>query len=191
MSNTATRSRTRKTLGVAGNLLLAIVFLGSAAFVLPSLLGYQRYVITSGSMTGTYDVGSIVFDKMVPTHDLAVGDVITYLPPPASGVPHLVTHRIVSIRQHDGRPVYRTKGDANPQRDPWVFHLDSSVQPQVRFSVPYAGYAFLALADRDTRMLVIGIPAGLIALLSLVEVGRALRPRRPEPAADAQPVAAH
>src|SRR3954469_22752147 len=76
---------------IAANLGLAALFLGSVAFLLPSLLGYDRYVITSGSMTGTFDIGSIVFDKPVPTADLAVGDVITYLPPESAGVPHLVT----------------------------------------------------------------------------------------------------
>jgi signal peptidase I len=41
--------------------------------LLPVAFGYQRYVITSGSMTGTCDQGSIVFDKTVPTSDLEVG----------------------------------------------------------------------------------------------------------------------
>ena len=45
-------------------LLLALTVL------VPALLGYQRYVITSGSMTGTYDRGSLVFDKVVPTSSL-------------------------------------------------------------------------------------------------------------------------
>ena len=48
----------------------------------------------------------------------------------------------------------------------------------VEHTVPLVGYAFIALADRDTRMLLVGGPAGLIALLALVEVGKALRPRR-------------
>jgi signal peptidase len=39
----------------------------------------------------------------------------------------------------------------------------------------------MALADRGTRMALIGIPAGLIALWSLVELVRALRPRRETP----------
>jgi signal peptidase I len=172
----------KRTGRIAANLGLAALFLGSVAFLLPSLLGYDRYVITSGSMTGTFDIGSIVFDKPVPVADLAVGDVITYQPPESSGIPHLVTHRIVSIRpSRTGAPTFRTQGDANPQRDPWIFQLDRADQAEVQFGVPYAGYLFLALADRHTRMLVIGIPAALIALVSLLEVARALRPERSEP----------
>src|SRR3954463_16486452 len=177
----------KRTGRIAANLGLAALFLGSVAFLLPSLLGYDRYVITSGSMTGTFDIGSIVFDKPVPVTDLAVGDVITYQPPEDSGIPHLVTHRIISIRRSaTSGTVFRTQGDANSQRDPWKFQLDRPEQAKVQFGVPYAGYLFLALADRHTRMLFIGIPAGLIALLSLVEVAKALRSEgggRTEPAA--------
>ena len=57
--------------------------------------------------------------------------------------------------------------------DPWKFSLTSGEQPVVEFTVPYAGHVFIALADRDTRMLVIGGPALLIALLALGELVRA------------------
>ena len=87
---------------------------------------------------------------------------------------HLVTHRIVSIH---GK-TYRTKGDAVPQRDPWKFQLNAPVQARVKFSVPYAGYVFIALADRTIRMAVIGVPAGLITLMSLLQVIGQVR-RRP------------
>ena len=137
-------------------------------------MGLQRYVIMGGSMTGTYDLGSVVFEEVVPTSELQVGDVITYVPPADSGITTLVTHRIVSI---DGDE-YRTKGDANPDVDPWTFQLTAATQPSVVAHVPYVGFAFMALADRGTRMALIGIPAGLIALWSLVELVRALRPRR-------------
>src|SRR5215211_1501787 len=72
----------------------------AATMLLPAAFGYQRYVITGGSMQGTYDRGSIVFDKAVPVSDLEVGDVITYTPPASSGVDGLITHRIVPISNH-------------------------------------------------------------------------------------------
>ncbi len=169
---------TRRLARAAGTLTLVAVSLGALAFVLPSSLGFQRYVITGGSMTGTYDKGSIVFEREVPAHELTVGDVITYQPPAASGVTTLVTHRVIRITHDDkGNQVLRTQGDANPDPDPWRFSLTSEQQPVVAFSVPYAGYALIALADRETRMLVIGVPAGLIALLSLGQLVVALRSR--------------
>ena len=53
--------------------------------------------------------------------------------------------------------------------------LTPSAPPSSSSSVPLAGYVLIALADRDIRMLVIGIPAGLVALGALVELVSALR----------------
>jgi signal peptidase len=136
----------------------------AATMLLPPLLGYERYVLTGGSMDGTYDRGSIVFDREVPVVDLRVGDVITYKPPPESGLEGLVTHRIASVRDDEGVPTFVTKGDANEDRDPWRFTLDQPTQAKVEFHVPYVGYALAALSVREVRMLVIGLPALLIAV---------------------------
>ena len=77
---------------------LTVVVAGVALFVLlPSLLGYERYVIESGSMEPTLSVGTVVYAKAQPPEALAVGDIITYQPPPETKVDDLVTHRIVEI----------------------------------------------------------------------------------------------
>ena len=69
----------------------------AALMFVPGLLGLDRYVITGGSMSGTFERGALVFERQVPVSDLRVGDIITYLPPSESGLTELVTHRIVSI----------------------------------------------------------------------------------------------
>jgi signal peptidase len=143
--------------------------------LLPSVFGWQRYAIVSGSMTGTYDRGSLVLDEVVPVGDLRVGDVITYLPPAGSGPDHLITHRIAFIgRDSAGARVYRTKGDANATADPWTFRLGEPTQARVRAGVPYVGFLLSALSRRDVRTLVITLPALLIALCALVGLWRAL-----------------
>lgn len=149
-----------------------VVLAAIASLAVPSFLGYDRYSIVSGSMTGTYDKGSVVFDKPKPTSQLKVGDVITYTPPIQTGVNHLVTHRIHSIKLADDgvTRVYRTKGDFNPGADPWTFALNAPTQNTVRFSVPYVGYALIALANPHIRMYIIGVPALLIALLSVLDL---------------------
>jgi signal peptidase len=123
-------------------------------------------------MTGTFNQGSVIFDKPVATADLKVGDIITYVPPAATGVNHLVSHRVDSIKLADDgvTRVFRTKGDANPGPDPWTFSLNAPTQNVERFSVPYVGYALIALANPHVRMLLIGVPAGFIALMSLLDL---------------------
>ena len=156
---------------------LCAACLGLAGLMLlPGLLGYQRYVITSGSMTGTYDRGSIVFDDVVAVSDLRVGDAITYTPPLGSGPSGRITHRIVWIGSDQfGRSALRTQGDANESADPWTFTLDGPTQARVAFHVPYVGYVLSALAIRQARMLLIGLPALLIAVAIVLSFRRDVR----------------
>jgi signal peptidase I len=151
----------------------AALALGLCVLV-PALLGFQRYVITSGSMSGTYDRGSLVFDRVVGTSSLKAGDVITFRPPGQTG---LVTHRILSVRSVRGQRVLRTKGDANREPDVWgPFALRGAKQARVAFHIPYVGYALGALSERRVRMVVIGLPALLIALAALAGLWRASAP---------------
>lgn len=158
------------------------MFAGIAALLVPSLLGFDRYVIVSGSMHPLLDRGSVVFSKPEAVDQLKVGDIITYQPPASTGVNHLVTHRLSYAKvAADGTRTFRTKGDANPGNDPWTFNLINQKQNVYRFSVPLVGYALLALANPHMRMLVIGIPAAVIALASLAELVRNWN-RDPQPA---------
>jgi signal peptidase I len=169
-------ARVVSTLAVATGLVFGLVLIA------PALLGWQRYVIVSGSMTGTYDRGSLVMDQVVPVSSLKVGDVITYRPPAGSGPEGLVTHRIASITADKlGHQVFRTKGDANAAADPWTFSLPNREQARVRVGIPYAGFVLAALSRRDLRMLVVGVPAAFIALMTLAGLWRDTG-RRPEAA---------
>jgi len=180
---TTNHSRPRRRGRILVNLLCLAVMLFAVAFIVPAAFGYQRYVITGGSMGGSLGVGSVAFEEVVPVADLRVGDVITYQPPADAGIDHLVTHRIVSIEGD----VYRTQGDANSDVDPWTFQLTSTSQSRVSYSVPYVGYVFLVLQDRTMRMVLIGLPAGVIALISLGQLVRGLRRRPGQPANGAVP----
>jgi signal peptidase I len=177
-------SSRRRAGTVLASLLCAACLALAGLMILPGLLGYQRYVITSGSMTGTYDRGSVVFDDVVPVSDLRVGDVITYTPPPGSGPKGLVTHRIAWIGSDQlGRRVLRTKGDANEAVDPWSFTLDGETQARVAFHVPYVGYVLAALSIQKLRIIVIGLPALLIAFAILAGLRRDARKERIAPEA--------
>src|SRR5215218_4626181 len=155
-------------------LLIAAGILFGAFLVGPALMGWERYVIVSGSMTGTYDRGSLVFDEVVPTTSLKVGDVITYRPPQGAGPDGLVTHRIAKIRKDrkSSLTVYRTRGDANEAIDPWTFTLPEKEQARVKVGIPHVGFVLAALAQREIRMLIVGFPALLIAVFVMAGLWR-------------------
>lgn len=166
---------------IANSALVALFAMG-AVMLVPAALGYERYVLVSGSMSGTYDTGSVVFAKERPVDTLRVGDVITYAPPAGSTPMELVTHRIASIgRNAFGTKVFRTKGDANQAIDPWRFTLDAPTQAVVSFHVPHVGHAISALSDRNTRMLIIGLPALLVAIAAVGGLFRDARRERLAP----------
>lgn len=186
-------ARTVKALGNTAVVIAAVVAGVVAALMLvPGLMGYDRYVITGGSMSGTFERGSLVLERQVPVNELQPGDIITYLPPAESGITELVTHRIVSVEPNpDGTAsrVFQTKGDANASIDPWTFTLADTVQPRVEGWIPVAGWVFIALSAPGIRMLAIGVPAAVIALLFLRDLVRAGRRRDEgaESAADLSP----
>ena len=170
--NRRARTRIGRAGRIASGAAIAIAALAALLVLTPSVIGWQRYAIVSGSMSGTYDKGSLVLDEVVPVTDLKVGDVITYTPPTGD---HLITHRIAWVgRDGSGARVYRTRGDANPIADPWTFKLDRPEQARVRFGVPFAGYALGGLGRRDVRLALIAFPAVLIAAFNLAGLWRRL-----------------
>ena len=177
-------ARLRHRLGqTAATLVLLAFFALAGVLLLPAAAGYQRYVIQTGSMTGTLDPGSLIYDKAVPVSALKKGDVITYGPP---GAKHqdikLVTHRIHSIDRVAGRFAIRTKGDANNAPDPWTFTPQRPTLPRVDGHLPYLGYAYAELNTRQGRLVAFAIPALLIALFTIIglwrEAGEDVRRRR-------------
>jgi signal peptidase len=170
----------RRAPAVGVNVLLVITVLAGLVWLGSGPAGFQHYVITGGSMSGTIDKGSVVFEREVDVQDLRVGDIITYQPPASSGVHSLVTHRVVSIQPgRDSSLVLRTRGDANGDVDPWAFSIDQGSVPVVTYSFPVVGKALIALANPDFRRLALGVPALLIALFAAAELVRSIRRPRP------------
>lgn len=171
------RSKRSRRFRKGGRVALNFVFLIMIGCVLimvgPALLGYHRYVILTGSMTGTYDRGSIVYDTQVPVSSLKVGDPITYDPPPGFTSQTRVTHRIWYIhRGPDGARVFKTKGDANKHPDVWKFTLNRPMQDRVAFHIPEVGYLFLMLSIKEFRLVLVGVPALIIGLIMMRKLWR-------------------
>jgi signal peptidase I len=160
---------------LAGKLLTALcaaaLLVVVALVLVPGLLGLQRFVITGGSMTGTIPKGAIIYSKVVPATTLRVGDIITFTPP---GYDEAVTHRIIGVEQApDGQTAYRTKGDFNEIADPWnPVTLNEPRQARYVFQVPLLGYVLAALGTRSARIMLVALPAFLIALSILWSLWR-------------------
>lgn len=165
--------RVLRLLAAAGLTTLLVI---AVLILVPPLLGYQRYVITGGSMGGALPQGSIAYDEVVPTEHIRVGDVITYRPPNRD---RLLTHRVVWIgRERGGVRLYRTRGDASPAADPKAILLPNDGQARMVFHVPLVGYLVAALSVRAVRIAAIGVPALAIAATAFAGLWRRRRRKR-------------
>ena len=141
--------------------LVVIVVVMAVALVGVRLVGVQPYYIMSGSMTPTYEVGSLIYVKTVDPYALESGDVITFM----LNEDTVATHRIVEVipDEEDSTVVrFRTKGDANAAEDASLVHYKNVIGSPI-FTIPYLGY--VANYVQNPPGTYIAISAGAILLL--------------------------
>ena len=170
-----------------GRLVLSVALLGpvSVLVLLPVGLGLERYVMTGDSMGGALGRGSVAFERVVPLSDLRVGDVITYPRPDQADDAGMVTHRVVSL---DAEGIV-TRGDAEPEVDPWVLRPESPTVSRVEFAVPWVGWPYLVVF-RPWGWAAVVVGAALLLLgLTRRRPQSAERAAAPGPAEPFQPAA--
>jgi signal peptidase I len=145
-------------------LFTGVAVLAAVAVGVLGWAGYRPEPVLSGSMEPFMPTGSLIVVKRVPASTVKVGDVITFQRP---GSNDMLTHRVVKIERHDGRPVYTTKGDANEAADPFPLRLPGEVGAHVT-TVPELGRVALAINQHEVR-------GGLIAIFTLLLLLATLR----------------
>jgi signal peptidase len=145
----------------------------------PVLAGYRSFTVMSGSMRPTLGVGDVVVTRKIAARNARVGDVITF--PDPEDRTRLITHRVTTLHIAGERVFVSTKGDANNHAERWNVPADGHVG-RVAYHLPLIGYGLVWTNGRNARLLLVVIPA---VLLACIELGRIWRPRRPEPEASA------
>ena len=149
-------------------ILVGIVVLLAVALVGVRLIGLQPFVVLSGSMRPTYEVGSLIYVKSVDYKDLKVGDPITYM----ISQDTVVTHRIIEILIDEEDPDtirYFTQGDANEQPDGASVHYKNIIGKPI-FSIPYLGYVSDYIQNPPGKYVAISGGAILILLVFLPDI---------------------
>jgi signal peptidase I len=162
---TPRHSRTRRVERIALALGATVGALCLAAALAASAFDLRPLVFRSGSMSPTIRTGDLAVARKVPASRLAVGDVVSVRT--ASG--SRVTHRIVTVTEHDGHAVLALRGDANNATDPQLYDVESA--DRVLFSIPKAGYVVAWLAGPLALFLLGGYAVWLFL--------KVIRPRRP------------
>lgn len=142
---------------VAAVAVAAVVLLGLSFG--PTLLGYESFIVTSGSMGKANPVGSVAVTRMADMRAIREGDVLSFQTESSSRI----THRVIEVTEEEGQRVFTTKGDANPLPDPEPLRLSSGRVARVEWSVPLAGYLV-----RYARTPIGGILLFAIPILGLI-----------------------
>lgn len=159
---------TKRAVGALALLAVTAVVVALAAITIgPHLFRYQALVVRSGSMSPTIPTGSIVFYRPVQASQVRIGDVIVFSEP---GQPNTkVTHRVYSIGNGPNGRYWQTKGDANGGPDPWHVPAVGTGWRAV-WHVPVVGYALFDIQSTYGRLLLLLIPAALLAAITLWEI---------------------
>ncbi|NBK97459.1 MAG: signal peptidase I [Erysipelotrichia bacterium] len=129
---------------------LILIFLISLAVLLlfPKLLGYQEYIIKSGSMSPSIPKGSLVYIQNETFDEIKSGDVIAY-----EKELDVVVHRVYEIDLTHQQ--LKTKGDANQGVDDAYVH-ESMILGKVVLSIQFLGY-FVLFIKSVPGMLLLGL----------------------------------
>ena len=129
---------------VAATALTALLLMSAGLLLAPRVLGGDTLTVLSGSMEPALSPGDAVAvrgtDPSRVCTDVAVGDIVAYLPYPHD--PTLVTHRVVakSVGAYDDGTACRlhTQGDANSARDDPVSPVQ--VRGIALYAIPHLGH---------------------------------------------------
>lgn len=156
---------TRTTLKAISTLI--VVFVVSFAFLLVGIkiFGIEIYAVLSGSMEPTYKVGSLIYVVNVDTDELKVKDAITF----KIGNDTIATHRIIDIKEENGKKTFQTKGDANDKPDERLVEENEIIGKPI-FTIPLLGYISKYMQTQYGMLTTLGIAIALIIVVVIIDV---------------------
>lgn len=147
-------------------LLTAFIFAGKFTGGKTTLFGNELLVVLSGSMSPTFNTGSIVAIKPVKFEEIQKDDIITF----RDLDQRTVTHRVVDITE--GKLV--TKGDANDGKDSNLVTPDRIIG-EVQYWVPLAGYLVEFVNSKTGMLVFLGVPGVYLIVSQLWKLFRLLK----------------
>ena len=180
----------RKVAAVTITVALVLLALGLAVlFWLVRQEGWLVQSVATGSMDPTIPTGSAILYRPVAPADVRPGDIIVFESPTGAAVgtgagssfaatePMLVTHRVVAIEERDGVRGFRTKGDANDDRDPF-FVSPQMVRAEYVAHVPAVGGLVSDPASRRWLFGAVALAGLVVIVVETRTIARELRSDR-------------
>jgi len=147
-------------------LLLVLTLVLALSLVIGAyFLDWQLNPVLSNGMSPTLKIGDVVVVESVQPEAIKVGDVMVYYSP-LDG--QRTAHRVIEIRETKEETFFRTKGDSNEERDPYLVPVEN-ITGRAKFHIPLLGYMAYFVKTPLGFVLLLGLP-GLIT--TTVETSR-------------------
>ena len=152
-------------------ILLPVVFVNAVILLnsvihpdkIPSFFGWKPFIVLSGSMETEIYPGDLAVVKEVDTNALKINDVIAF----KSG-DVVVTHRIIEIKNENGKIEFKTKGDNNNAEDVG-YVTPEQVEGIYQFKISNLGNLAMFVQTPAGMVACLSIPLLLLVLLHMKE----------------------
>ena len=128
-----------------------------------SFFGYKQYIVMTGSMQPSYNIGDLIFEKEIAKEDIKLNDVITYS---LENGQDTVTHRVIDIIEENGETYYQFKGDNNNSPDPDLVTYEQ-IQGKVIYKIDRLGSLIAEFVSGTGVILIL-----IIFILSYMKTNR-------------------
>jgi len=135
------------------------------------LQGYRSFLVQSGSMEPSIMMGDVVITTKALRYNQ--NDVVTF----RDNDGRTVTHRVIEIEDTGYTPLLVTKGDANDTKDRHKIGTDQ-VLGKVSLVIPKLGFVIAFSRTPVGLMILVIIPAGIIAIDEIKSVLKAIADRK-------------
>lgn len=132
------------------------------------VFGYTPYIVTTGSMTPKYPVGSVVYVKEIDCHSLEEGNDITFL---LTNKKTIATHRIKNIDLKQEKiityGIHNKDEEGNYLIDTEPVTFDRVIG-KVNYSIPYLGNIYQVISTPQAKMILIFTVLILMSIMQIV-----------------------
>lgn len=134
-----------------------------------NLFGYRVYIVASGSMIPTYNIGDTLLIKEMDASNIKKGDAVTYIGDDVGIDGMIITHQVQEVEMGEDRKYYfHTKGIANNIEDPIVS------EEQVLGKVVYRFFLLSFIGRITTSKLLlfcfIAIPIAILIAIEIIKL---------------------
>ena len=154
-----------KVLNIVSTIMVVVVVALAILLVGFRFIGFDTYIVLSGSMEPAYRTGSLIYARDAEPEDVEVGDVITFK---LADNETRVTHRVVEIQGEGTNLQFITKGDNNDDIDANPVPANM-LMGKVKFCIPFLGYVANYIQNPPGLYFAAGVGVILIILMFLTD----------------------